>query len=78
MSKWKITKNKNCLSRFDRLITEAEGEYENVTEAMAALNGFELVTRPGGCMWAYDADFEGIADDVMGFRALASVEMVVE
>ena len=78
MSRWKIKKNKNNSTRFDRLIMEAEGEYENVVEAMGALNGFELVTLPDGSMWAYDADFDGIADDIAGLHALAIVSMVVE
>ena len=76
MSKWKITRNRNYSSRFDRLMNEAEGEYENLTEAMRALDGFELVTLPDGSIWAYDADDEDIADDISGRRALASIEPI--
>jgi hypothetical protein len=78
MSRWRITKNKNHSTGNDRLIEMLEGEYDSLTDAMDAMQGFELVTLPDGSMWAYDADYEGIADDVAGLHALAIVSMVVE
>jgi hypothetical protein len=73
---WKIKKNSNNSTEHDNRMTDAEGVYPYLADAMGAVARFELVTCPDGSMHVYDPDCEGIAEDIAGYSSLATISKV--